>query len=123
MQSVSPEGDERVEEIRAQYVPREPSEYDELRSMHDQVSRPVKTVAYVSGSIGSIVLGAGMSLVMTDIGTSIGIDKPLIPGIVIGVIGLSLMILNYPAFNRSLTIRKKQHAQEIIGLADKILSV
>ena len=41
-----------------------------------------------------------MSLVMTDIGTTVGIENPMVPGIVIGVIGMVLAIMNYPVYKK-----------------------
>ena len=61
-----------------------------------------------------------MSLIMTDINVFLGITNPLVPGIIIGVIGLFFAIINYPVYKRILTSRRKKYASKIIELSDKI---
>lgn len=77
--------------IRTQYVVRESTELDELRKLDRKVKKPVNIFAFVFGSIGAIVMGSGMSLVMTDIGEITGTENALMWGIIIGVIGTLLL--------------------------------
>lgn len=77
--------------IRTQYVGRESTELDELRKLDRKVKKPVNVFAFVFESIGAIVMGSGMSLVMTDIGEITGIENALMWGIIIGVIGTLLL--------------------------------
>ena len=62
-----------VEKIRSQYLEQEQTELDKLKALDAKVKEPAKVFGYVYGSLGAIVMGAGMSLVMTDIGTLLGI--------------------------------------------------
>ena len=66
-------------------------------------------------------MGSGMSLVMTEIGSMIGVENGLIPGIIVGVIGLLMVIINYPIYKGILGSRRKKYADEIIALSDKIM--
>lgn len=68
-----------------------------------------------------IIMGSGMSLVMTDIGETIGIVDSMVPGIIIGIIGMLIAIINYPIYKNILSSRKKKYADEIIKLSDKIM--
>jgi len=111
-----------AQKIRAQYMEKQPSELDALRTLDAKVKRPANVFSYVFGSVGSIVMGAGMSLVMTEIGTVIGISNPLIPGIVIGVAGLCMVAANYPIHKAILNSRRKKYSAEIIALSDKIIN-
>jgi len=111
-----------VQKIRTQYTEKESTELDALRALDRRVKRPANVFSYVFGSISAIIMGAGMSLVMTDIGTTVGIDNPMMPGIVIGMIGLVLAIANYPIYKNILTSRRRKYADEIIALSDKIMS-
>ena len=95
---------------------------DALRELDRKVKRPANVFSYVFGSISAIIMGAGMSLVMTDIGATVGIENPMMPGIVVGVIGLALAIVNYPVYKNILASRRKKYADEIIALSDKIMS-
>jgi len=63
-----------------------------------------------------------MSLVMTDIGAAIGIANALVPGIVIGIAGMAMALVNYPIYKGILNARKKKYASEIIELSDKIMN-
>lgn len=111
-----------VQKIRTQYTEKENTELDALRELDRKVKRPANVFSYVFGSISAIIMGVGMSLVMTDIGATVGIENSMIPGIVIGVIGMVLAIVNYPVYRNILASRRKKYADEIITLSDKIMS-
>ena len=99
-----------------------PSELDALRELDAKVKRPANVFAYIFGSISAIVMGAGMSLVMTDIGATIGITSALVPGIVIGALGLGMALLTYPIYKGILNSRKKKYSAEILALSEKIMN-
>ena len=111
-----------AQKIRAQYMEKQSTELDELRALDAKVKRLANTFAYVFGSIAAIVMGAGMSLVMTDFGATIGIADGLVPGIVIGVVGLAMALLTYPIHKSILGSRKKKYGAEILALSDRIMS-
>ena len=58
---------------------------------------------------------------MTDIGQIIGMNETILPGIVIGVLGMLIAIINYPIHQCILNSRKKKYADEIIKLSDKLI--
>ena len=111
-----------AQKIRAQYVEKEATELDSLRKLDAKVKRPANIFAYVFGSISAIIMGAGMSLVMTDIGATVGIASAMAPGIVIGVVGLCMALLTYPMYKGILNARKKKYSAEILSLSDKIMN-
>ena len=111
-----------AQKIRTQYMEKEASELDALRALDAKVKRPANVFSYVFGSIGAIIMGAGMSLVMTDIGTTIGIADPMIPGIAIGIVGMFMALINYPIYKRIMSSRRKKYADKIVKLSDKIMS-
>ncbi|MBQ8859158.1 MAG: dihydropteridine reductase [Clostridia bacterium] len=110
-----------VEKIRTQYTEKTTTELDALRALDAKVKRPANVFAYIFGSISAIVMGAGMSLVMTDIGTTVGLENALLPGIIIGVVGMLAAIVNYPLYKGILSSRKKKYAEKILLLSDKII--
>ena len=110
-----------VQKIRTQYTEKEHTQLDELKKLDAKVKRPAKVFAYILGSISAIVMGAGMSLVMTDIGAQLGMTETMVPGIVIGVIGLFLAIINYPWHKKILSSRRKKYAGKIIELSDALM--
>ena len=111
-----------AQKIRTQYMEKTPSELDALRELDSKVKRPANVFAYVFGSISAVIMGAGMSLVMTDIGAIIGITSALVPGIAIGVVGLCMALLTYPMYKGILNSRKKKYGAEILTLSDKIMN-
>ena len=111
-----------AQKIRTQYMEKTPSELDALRELDSKVKRPANVFAYTFGSISAIIMGAGMSLVMTDIGAVVGITSALVPGIAIGVVGLGMALLTYPMYKGILNSRKKKYGAEILNLSDKIMN-
>ena len=111
-----------VQKIRTQYTEKEHTGLDELKELDKKVKRPANVFAYVFGSISAIIMGAGMSLVMTDIAETIGIQNPMLYGIVIGIIGMFMAIVNYPIYKGILGSRRKKYADKIIALSDKIMN-
>ena len=98
-----------AQKIRTQYVEKDYTELDELKELDATVKRPARIFSYVFGGLGAIVMGSGMSLVMTDIGSSIGI------------VGLGMALVNYPIYQRILDSRRRKYADEIVALSDRIL--
>lgn len=112
-----------VQKIRTQYMENDSSKQnlDKLRALDAEVKRPANIFGYVFGSIGAIVMGAGMSLVMTDIGAQLGISNPMPIGVIIGIIGMAMAIVNYPIFKAILSSRKNKYADRILSLSEKIM--
>ena len=110
-----------VQKIRTQYTEKESTELDALHALDRKVKKTASVFAYVFGSIAAIIMGAGMSLVMTEIGTAVGIENHMFYGIVIGVVGMLLAIVNYPIYKGILGSRRRKYASEIIALSDKIM--
>lgn len=110
-----------AQKIRTQYTEKQNTDLDALRQLDAKVKRPANIFAYVFGIIAAIIMGCGMSLIMTDIGETIGItENVMVIGIVIGVVGMALAIINYPIYKSILSSRKKKYAPKIIELSDKI---
>ena len=109
-----------VEKIRSQYTAQEHTELDALKALDAKVKKPAKVFGYTYGSIGAVVMGAGMSLVMTDIGKMIGLTSALTPGIAVGMVGLAMSCTTYPIYKKILNSRKKKYAPQIMELSDRI---
>ncbi len=111
-----------AEKIRTQYMEKQLTELDELRKLDKKVKLPANIFAYIFGSISAIIMGIGMSLVMTDIGAVVGIASPMPSGIVIGIVGLILAAVNYPIYKGILGSRKKKYASKIVQISEKIIN-
>jgi len=111
-----------IQKIRTQYTEKEATGLDELKALDRKVKRPANVFAYIFGSISAIIMGSGMSLVMTDIAETIGMQNHMLYGIIIGIVGMLMAIVNYPIYKNILSSRRKKYADEIIALSDKIIS-
>ena len=111
-----------AQRIRARYLEKQTTELDTLRALDTRVRRPAAVFAYIFGSISAVIMGAGMSLVMTDIGATVGIADPLIPGIAIGIVGMILALINYPIYKGILGSRKRKYGAGILALSEKIMN-
>lgn len=111
-----------VQKIRTQYTEKEFTKLDELKALDAKVKRPAIRFAFIFGTIAAIIMGSGMSLVMTDIGNMLGIENNMIIGIVIGVVGMLMAIINYPIFKKRLNSRRKKYADQIIALSNQLTS-
>jgi len=110
-----------VQKIRTQYTEKQHTELDELKALDAKVKRPANTFACIYGSVSAIVMGAGMSLVMTEIGAMIGLSSAMVPGIVIGIVGMGMALTTYPIYKKILNTRKKKYAGEILTLSERIM--
>ena len=110
-----------VEKIRSQYTEARHTELDALKALDARVKKPAHVFGYVYGTIGAIVMGAGMSLVMTDIGTVLGMAETLVPGIAVGLVGLVMACTTYPIYHKILNIRKKKYAPQILELSERAM--
>ena len=110
-----------VQKIRTQYTEKQHTELDELKALDAKVKQPANVFAYIYGSVSASVMGCGMSLVMTDIGQTLGLASSLVPGIVIGIVGLVLALTTYPIHKGILSSRRRKYASQILNLSEKIM--
>ena len=111
-----------VQKIRTQYTEKQHTELDALKELDAKVKRPANVFAYTYGAVSAVVMGAGMSLVMTEIGAIIGLASAMVPGIVIGVVGMGMALSTHPIYKKMLSARKKKYAPEILKLSEKIMN-
>lgn len=116
----SAEQQEEIRSIREKYVPQKPDKMQQLRALDAGAERKAMMYAIIVGVIGALILGAGMSLVMTDFGAALGrLSMPV--GIAIGVVGLVLVALAYPLYARTLQKEREKIAPEILRLTDELM--
>ena len=94
-----------------------------LLRLDASVTNTAQAVALVFGVIGTLVLGFGMSLVMTDIYAMLQISRVAasILGVAVGCFGGALAALAYPIYKSIVKRMKKKLAPEIIRIADELL--
>ena len=112
--------------IRKKYTPTEPEDVDNitlLRNIDSEVTRKATVRALTTGVIGALLMGTGMSLLMTDLSSTMGLDSwiALLIGIVLGMVGLIIMCVTYPLYNHILERERARVADEVIRLSDELL--
>ena len=95
----------------------------QLRRLDAGVTQKATTAALVLGIIGALILGFGMSLLMTDLSEILGSYKNLtmIIGIAVGLVGIILVCLAFPLYNYIIKKERKRIAPEIIRLTDELM--
>ena len=114
---------EELRKIRQKYVPKEVDRMEQLRKLDAGVTRKAVVLSLVAGIIGALVLGFGMSLIMTDVGETLGLYGTIqvVLGVVIGMIGVVLVSVAYPIYNRIARKERERIAPEIIRLTDELM--
>ncbi|MDD5954713.1 MAG: dihydropteridine reductase [Firmicutes bacterium] len=110
-----------VEKIRSQYTEQQHTELDALKALDSKAKRPANIFGYTYGSLSALVMGAGMSLIMTDIGAVLGMTGKMVPGIAMGAVGLTMCCTTYPIYKKILNSRKKKYAHQVMELSDRIM--
>jgi hypothetical protein len=109
-----------IEAIRKKYLPREENKMDRLRALHAIPTQKAQMAALAIGVLGTLILGTGMSLAMTDFGAALG-TLAMVIGIPVGIVGMVLVALAYPVYNRVLKKQRERIAPEILRLTDELL--
>ena len=111
---------QEIENIRKKYLPKEEDKMEQLRKLHTVPTQKAQAVSIAVGVIGALIMGTGMSLAMTEIGVVLG-SLAMVLGIVVGIVGMILVALAYPAYNRVLKKERQRIAPEILRLSDELL--
>ena len=79
---------DEIRRIREKYQSKEEDGISKLRKMDDKVSQKATIISLVLGILGALVMGMGMSLVMTDLGVILGLTGVvrILIGIFIGLV-------------------------------------
>ena len=114
-----------VKRIREKYMsaPKAEDKMARLRKLDASVTRAAQIVALIFGIVGALILGFGMSIIMTDFSEFIGLgnNMAMIVGIIIGIVGGVLVSVAYPIYNAIVKIKRKKIAPEIIRLTDELI--
>ena len=114
-----------LKRIREKYIAPTGTEdkLSRLRRLDASVTQTAQAVALIFGILGTLVLGFGMSLCMTELEAILGSHQHLaMPvGIIVGVLGGILASLAYPLYRVIVKARQKKLAPEIIRLTDELL--
>ena len=80
-------------------------------------------MSLVLGVLGALIMGTGMSLVLTDFGMILGLQDmiSMAVGIITGLIGIILVALAYPVYNKVTKKEREKIAPEILRLTEELM--
>lgn len=114
-----------LKKIREKYSP--PTEAEDkmarLRRLDRGVTAKAQTVSLIVGILGTLIMGFGMSLIMTDLGAILGSlqDMATLIGCIIGLLGGTLAAIAYPLYNLVMKRERQKIAPEVIRLTDELM--
>ena len=111
---------EEIRRIRKKYAAPEEDKMEQLRRLDRQATDKAQARSIALGVIGSLVLGTGMSLAMTDLSGFLS-GAAMFFGVLIGLIGIVLITLAYPVYHHTLQKERQRIAPEILRLTDELL--
>ena len=111
---------EEIKNIRKKYAAPEDNKMEQLRKLDRQVTQKAQAWAIALGVVGALILGTGMSIAMTDLTGFLG-GTAMFIGIPVGLIGIVLVALAYPVYNRILKKEQQRIAPEILRLTDELI--
>ena len=114
---------EEIKRIRQKYQPQEEDKMSRVRRLDEKVTQKATSVSLVVGIVGALVMGTGMSLVMTNLGVVLGMSDmiSMVIGVITGLLGIVLVALAYPVYNNVLKKEREKVAPEILRLTEELM--
>ena len=105
-----------IESIKRQYEePKtEEGKLEKLRRLNNFVNGSATAISLIVGIIGTLVFGLGLTMVLEW--------SKLIGGIIVMIIGIPLVAIAYPLYNKILKRNKEKYGKEIIKLSEELLN-
>lgn len=123
--SYSAREQEEIKRIRKKYAEdsarTDESSIERLRRLDASVTKKGTTVSLIVGTLGSILMGSGMSLVMTDLGALLPGLLSLFIGIAVGVVGIVGVALAYPIYKAITKKERERIAPEVLRITEELL--
>ena len=109
-----------VDMIRAKYLPPREDKLETLRRLDNSVHKKPMALSLSLGVVGTLLLGTGMSLIMTDLAAVLGFFRYVL-GLVLGINGLVAAILAWPVYEYILKRERQRLAPEILRLSEELM--
>ena len=114
---------EEIKKIRQKYMVQEEDRMQRLRKLDAQATGKATVASLVLGIVGSLLMGTGMSLIMTELAGILGMAYmgSIIVGVAFGVVGMILVALAYPVYKKVLKSEREKIAPEVLRLSEELL--
>ena len=118
-----------IKSIRGKYEAKDTDENSteskkaRIRSLDSSATNAARAAAITLGVIGCLILGFGMSLIMTELAAILSLDilLAIIIGSLTGTLGIAILILAYPLYTLILKHKRAAVAPEILRLTDELM--
>ncbi len=111
----SADENDEIKKIRDKYLPPEEDKLERIRKLDSKVTSKATAFSLFFGIVSTLVMGIGMCCVLVWKGTL------FIPGVLVGLIGISGAGVTYPLYNHILKKERQKAAPEIIRLTDELM--
>lgn len=105
---------EEIEHIRSKYLPKDDDKMELLRKLDRDVTKPGMIWSIAVGVVGCLILGIGMSCVM------VWGDTLFVPGIVIGIVGIAMIAVAYPIYQKITKKQREKLVPQILALTEEL---
>ena len=112
-----------IEAIRKKYTADASGPTDKmtlLRKLDAGVTRKATVTALCVGIVFVLIMGLGMSLIMSEFGDPLGTASEWTIGLICGVVGMAGVIAAYPLYRWVLKRERKKIAPQILKLAEEL---
>ena len=106
-----------AESVAKEYMPQETNKVRQLKKLDEKAKLPAFITALSIGIIGALIFGTGMCFALGQFGAG---ALFMAAGIVLGLVGAAICIINYPLYKKLLKKGKEKYAFEILELAKEI---
>lgn len=101
-----------VENIRRKYLPKEETKMEKLRRLDKSVTCRGTVISIIVGIAGTLIMGFGMCLCLEW--------SQFVGGIILGCLGIAILAVAYPVYNKVTQKQREKIAPEILKLSEEI---
>ncbi len=96
----------------------------EIRRLDASVTQGASVFALCVGIIGALIMGFGMSLIMTNLKDFFSMNgtTAMIVGIIVGLVGMALVLVAYPLYQYISEKKRRKVAPEILRLTEELMN-
>ena len=114
---------EEIRAIRKKYTQPEQDKMALLRRLDESVTQKATMAALIVGVLGTLIMGSGMSLILSDLHQILDFSQTLalVLGLALGVCGGVMAALAYPVYRRVSKGQRKKVTPQILQLTEELL--
>lgn len=112
--SYSASQQQEIDAIRRKYLPKTADKMETLRALDRSAELAGTIASIIAGVIGVLIMGGGLSLCL------VYTDTQLVPGIILGLVGIIAIALAYPSYVFITKKRREKIAPQVMALIEEL---